>query len=146
MTIKRMDHVTIVVEDLDATIAFFKDLGMALDARTTVEGPWVDQIVGLKGTRSEIAMMVTPDGHSKLELTRFLSPKSIHAEPKNAPPNTYGFRNIMFEVDDIDDTVQRLQKRGGTLVGKITNYEDFYRLCYLRGPEGILVALAEAVG
>lgn len=140
----RMDNVGIVVEDLQAAIMFFKELGMELEGETTVEGEWVDQCIGLKDTRSEIAMMRTPDGNSRLELSKFHRPDAIHAGP--APVNRLGMGRIMFAVTNIDDVVVRLQKRGATLVDKIVQFEDMYRLCYMRGPEGIVVALAEQLG
>ena len=143
MTIQRMDNVGIVVDDLEAAIAFFIELGLELEGETTVEGHWVDRIVGLDGVRSDIAMMRTPDGHSRLELIKFHTPTAISAEPKNAPVNTLGIRRIMFAVDDIDDVLARLQAHGAELVGEVVQYEDNYRLCYIRGPEGIIVALAE---
>jgi len=142
----RMDNVGIVVDDLKAAVAFFVELGLELEGEMTVEGQWVDRVVGLDGVRSDIAMMRTPDGHSKLELMKFHAPTVIEGEPKNAPANTLGIRRIMFAVDDIDDVVARLQKQGAELVGEVTQYEDMYRLCYLRGPEGIIVALAEQLG
>jgi len=137
-----MDNVGIVVNDLEAVIAFFVELGLELEGETTVEGPSVDRIVGLDGVRSDIAMMRTPDGHSRLELTRFHTPPATTAEP-NAPVNTLGIRRIMFAVEDIEDVLARLQANGAELVGEVVQYEDSYRLCYVRGPEGILVALAE---
>ena len=139
----RMDNVLIVVEDIEAAKAFFAELGMELEGETTVEGPFVDSTVGLNGVRADIAMMRTPDGQGRVELTRFHTPQAVRAEPQNAPANTLGIRRIMFAVDDIDDTVARLRKRGAELVGEIVNYEDVYRLCYLRGPEGVVVALAQ---
>jgi catechol 2,3-dioxygenase-like lactoylglutathione lyase family enzyme len=142
MTIQRMDNVGIVVEDLDAAIAFFVELGLELDGAAAVEGRWVDRVVGLDGVRVDIAMVRTPDGHSRLELTKFHTPTAVSAEP-NAPANTLGIRRIMFAVDDIDDVVARLRAHGAELIGEIAQYEDSYRLCYVRGPEGILVALAE---
>ncbi|TMF36053.1 MAG: VOC family protein [Chloroflexi bacterium] len=142
MTLPRMDNVGIVVNDLEAVIAFFVELGLELEGETTVEGPSVDRIVGLDGVRSDIAMMRTPDGHSRLELTRFHTPPATTAEP-NAPVNTLGIRRIMFAVEDIEDVLARLQANGAELVGEVVQYEDSYRLCYVRGPEGILVALAE---
>jgi len=138
-----MDNVGIVVDDLAAAIAFFRELGLALEGEMPVEGPWVDQVVGLDGVRVEIAMMRTPDGHSRIELTKFHRPAAAAAAPTNAPANTLGIRRIMFAVDDIDDVVARLRARGGELVGEVAQYEDLYRLCYMRGPEGIIVALAE---
>jgi catechol 2,3-dioxygenase-like lactoylglutathione lyase family enzyme len=145
MAIQRMDHVSVVVGDLDAAIAFFVELGMELENRMPVEGDWVNSIVNLEDVRVEIAMMRTPHGHHKVELTKFHSPTATTAEP-NAPSNTLGLRSIMFAVDDIDDVVARLRNHGGELVGEIVNYEDIFRLCYLRGPEGIIVALAEELG
>jgi catechol 2,3-dioxygenase-like lactoylglutathione lyase family enzyme len=143
MTIRRMDHVGVVVDDLAAAIAFFTELGLELEGEMPVEGRWVDRVVGLEGVRVDIAMMRTPDGYSRLELTKFRAPAAIKAEPKVAPPNTLGIRGIMFAVDDIDDTVARLQARGAELIGEVAQYEDMYRLCYVRGPEGIIIALAE---
>jgi catechol 2,3-dioxygenase-like lactoylglutathione lyase family enzyme len=143
MTIQRMDNVGIVVDDLEAAIAFFVELGMELEGKALVEGRWVDRVVGLDGVRSEIAMMRTPDGHGRLELTKFHTPTAVSAEPENAPGNTLGLRNIMFAVDDIDATVAGLRAHGAELVGEVAQYEHSYRRCYLRGPEGIIVALAE---
>jgi catechol 2,3-dioxygenase-like lactoylglutathione lyase family enzyme len=137
-----MDNVGIVVDDLEAVIAFFVELGLELEGETTVEGPSVDRIVGLDGVRSDIAMLRTPDGHSRLELTKFHTPPATTAEP-NAPMNTLGIRRIMFAVEDIEDVLARLQAGGAELVGEVVQYEDSYRLCYVRGPEGIIVALAE---
>jgi catechol 2,3-dioxygenase-like lactoylglutathione lyase family enzyme len=143
MTIRRMDNVGIVVDDLAAAIAFFVELGLKLEGEMPVEGRWVDRIVGLNNVRVDIAMMRTPDGHSRLELTKFHRPAAISAEPENAPANTLGIRRIMFAVDDIEDVIARLQAHGAALVGEVEQYQDKYRLCYVRGPEGILVALAE---
>ena len=143
MTIQRMDNVGIVVDDLKAAIAFFVELGLELEGEATVEGPWVDRIVGLDGVRSDIAMMRTPDGHSRLELSKFHTPPAVSAEPKNAPVNTLGMGRIMFAVDDIKADLARLQAKGATLVGEVVQYEDQYLLCYVRGPEGIMIALAE---
>ena len=143
MTLQRMDNVLIVVDDLEAAKAFFVELGMELEGETTVEGPWVDRIVGLENVRSEIAMLRTPDGHGRLELTKFHAPAAVKAEPKNAPVNTLGIRRIMFAVDDIDDVVARLRAHGAELVGEVVQYEDTYRLAYIRGPEGIIVGLSE---
>src|SRR3954468_16109466 len=145
MTIHRMDHVSVVVDDLDAAIAFFVELGMELEDQPLVEGPWVSRVTGLGGVRVDIAMMRTPDGHSKIELTRFHAPTATTAEP-DAPVNTLGLRTVMFAVDDIDDVVARLRGHGGELVGEVAQYEEIYRLCYVRGPAGIIVALAEQVG
>jgi catechol 2,3-dioxygenase-like lactoylglutathione lyase family enzyme len=143
MTIKRMDNVLFVVDDLEAAIAFFAELGLELEGETTVEGAWVDRSVGLDGVRSDIAMMRTPDGHGRLELDKFHTPPAVRAEPVNAPVNTLGIRRIMFTVDDIEDVLARLQTLGAELIGEVAQYEDSYRLCYVRGPEGIIVALAE---
>jgi catechol 2,3-dioxygenase-like lactoylglutathione lyase family enzyme len=143
MTIQRMDNVAIVVDDLDAAIEFFTELGMDLEGRTEIEGLYADQTVGLDGVRSEIAMMRTPDGHSKLELTRYDSPAPSTAEPQSPPPNTLGLHRVMFAVDDIDDTIARLRTHGAELLGEVAQYENMFRLCYLRGPAGIIVALAE---
>ena len=138
-----MDNVGIVVDDLKSAIAFFVELGLELEGAATVEGRWVDRIVGLDGVRNDIAMMRTPDGHSRLELIKFHTPPAASAEPKNAPVNTLGIRRIMFAVEDIEDVLARLQTHGAELVGEVEQYEDSYRLCYVRGPEGIIVALAE---
>ena len=143
MTLRRMDNVGIVVDDLAAAIAFFVELGLELEGEMPVEGRWVDRVVGLDGVRVDIAMMRTPDGHSRLELTKFHRPTAISAEPKNAPANTLGIRRIMFAVEDIEDVLARLRAHGAELVGEVAQYEDKYRLCYVRGPEGIIVALAE---
>jgi catechol 2,3-dioxygenase-like lactoylglutathione lyase family enzyme len=143
MTIQRMDHVGVVVDDLEAAIAFFIELGMDLEGEMPVEGRWVDHVVGLDDVRVDIAMMQTPDGHGRIELTKFHTPTAISAEPDNAPPNTLGIRRIMFAVDDIEDVVARLRAHGAERVGELAQYEDIYRLCYVRGPEGIIVALAE---
>jgi catechol 2,3-dioxygenase-like lactoylglutathione lyase family enzyme len=138
-----MDNVLIVVDDLDAAKAFFVELGMELEGEMPVEGPWVDLVVGLENVRAEIAMMRTPDGHGRVELTKFHAPTAIRAEPKNAPANTLGIRRIMFAVDDIDDVLARLRAHGAELVGEVAQYENMYRLCFIRDPEGILVGLAE---
>jgi catechol 2,3-dioxygenase-like lactoylglutathione lyase family enzyme len=143
MSLQRMDNVLIVVEDLEAAKAFFVELGMELEGETTVEGPAVDQTVGLNGVRADIAMLRTPDGHGRVELSKFHTPPAIRAEPHNAPSNTLGIRRIMFAVDDIDDVVARLRNHGAELVGEIAQYEDVYRLCFLRGPEGIVIGVAE---
>ena len=144
--IQRMDNVLIVVEDLEAAKAFFAELGLELEGETTVEGPFVDETVGLKGVRADIAMMRTPDGHGRVELSRFHRPPAVRAEPKDAPANALGIRRIMFLVDDIDDVVTRLRDHGAELVGGIAQYEDLYRLCFLRGPEGIIIGLSEQLG
>jgi catechol 2,3-dioxygenase-like lactoylglutathione lyase family enzyme len=145
MTVKRMDNVGIVVEDLDAAIAFFIELGLDLEGRAPIEGDWADGVTGLRGMRVEIAMMRTPDGHSRLELSRFLAPPVV-ADHRVAPVNALGYLRVMFAVEDIDDTLARLAKRGATLVGEVVRYQDMYRLCYIRGPEGILIGLAEQLG
>jgi catechol 2,3-dioxygenase-like lactoylglutathione lyase family enzyme len=141
--IKRMDNVLIVVEDLAAAVAFFVELGMELEGQTTVEGAAVDRMVGLDGVRADIAMVRTPDGHGRVELTKFHTPKAISAEPKDPPANTLGIRRIMFAVEDIEDVVARLRTHGAELVGDLVQYGDSYRLCNVRGPEGIVIALAE---
>jgi catechol 2,3-dioxygenase-like lactoylglutathione lyase family enzyme len=138
-----MDHVGVVVDDLEAARAFFLELGMELEGEASIEGPWVDRVNGLDHVRVEIAMMRTPDGHGRLELTKFLTPTAASAEPENAPVNTLGLRSIMFAVDDIDAAVAGLRAHGGELVGEVAQYQDSHRLCYVRGPEGIIVALAE---
>ena len=146
MTLKRMDNVLIVVEDLEAAKAFFVELGMELEGETSVEGPSVDSLIGLKDVRATLALLRTPDGHGRIELDKFHTPAAVRGEPKNAPVNTLGIRRIMFAVDDIDVVVARLRAHGAELVGEVTQYEDLYRLCYIRGPEGIIVALAEQLG
>ncbi|NBE93439.1 VOC family protein [Nonomuraea sp. KC401] len=143
MTIRRMDNIGIMVEDLDAVIAFFVELGMELEGKALVEGSWAARCVGLDDQRVEVAMMRTPDGHGRVELAKYLMPKAVGGVPEDAPVNTLGIRRIMFAVDDIDDVVARVSARGAQLVGEVVQYEDVYRLCYLRGPEGIVVALAE---
>jgi len=142
MTVKRMDNVGIVVESLDTAIAFFTELGLELEGRATIEGKWAGRITGLGDQRVEIAMMRTPDGHSRLELSRFLAP-AVVADHRNAPVNALGYLRVMFAVEDLDDTLARLRKHGAKLVGEVVRYEDVYRLCYIRGPEGILIGLAE---
>jgi catechol 2,3-dioxygenase-like lactoylglutathione lyase family enzyme len=143
MTIKRMDHVSVIVDDLPAAIAFFTTLGMALEGQAPVEGPWVDRLNGLEGVQVDIAMMRTPDGHARVELTQFRNPGLVAVDPAIAPPNTLGLRQIMFVVEDLDDTVARLRAHGTQLIGELVQYEDKYKLCYVRGPAGIIVALAE---
>jgi catechol 2,3-dioxygenase-like lactoylglutathione lyase family enzyme len=143
--IKRMDNVGIVVDDLQATIAFFVELGLELEGEMAVEGSWVDRCVGLDGVRNEIAMLRTPDGHGRLELIKFKTPTATTAEP-NVPVNALGIRRIMFAVYDIDDVLARLRGHGAELIGEVVQYEDTYRLCYVRGPEGIIVALAQEIG
>jgi len=145
MTVKRMDNVGIVVEDLDAAIAFFVELGLELEGRAPVEGDWADGVTGLPGMRVEIAMLRTPDGHSRLELSRFLAP-AVVADHRSAPVNALGYLRVMFAVDDIDETLARLTRRGASLVGEVVQYQDVYRLCYIRGPEGILIGLAQQLG
>ncbi len=146
MTLKRMDNVLIVVEDLEAVKAFFIELGMELEGEMPLEGRSVDRLVGLENVRCEIATLRTPDGHGRLELDKFHAPAAVRAEPMNAPVNALGIRSIMFAVDDIDDVLARLRARGAALIGEVVQYEDSYRLCYIRGPEGIMVALAEQLG
>ena len=143
MTLQRLDNVLIVVDDLEAAKAFFAELGMELEGETQLEGSWVDSVVGLKNVRADIAMMRTPDGHSRVELSKFHTPAAVRAEPESAPANALGMRRIMFTVDDVDVVVARLRNHGAELVGEIAQYEDIYRLCFLRGPEGIIVGLAE---
>ena len=145
MPVKRMDNVGIVVESLDDVISFFTELGLTLEGRATVEGEWAGRVTGLGTQQVEIAMMVTPDGHSRLEISRFLTPPAI-ADHRNAPVNALGYLRVMFTVDDIDETLARLLKRGAQLVGEVVQYEDSYRLCYIRGPEGLLIGLAEELG
>jgi len=142
MALKRMDNVGIVVDDLGSTIDFFRELGLELEGRAMIEGEWAGRVTGLGDQRVEIAMMHTPDGHSRLELSRFLTPPAIE-DHRNAPVNALGYLRVMFTVDDIDDTVERLQNRGAHLVGEIVQYQDAYRLCYIRGPEGLLIGLAQ---
>ena len=144
-TLRRMDNVGIVVESLDEAIAFFAELGLSLEGRATVEGAWAGRVTGLGPQRVEIAMMVTPDGHSRLEISRFLTPPIV-ADHRNAPVNALGYLRVMFTVDDIDETLAKLSKRGAQLVGEVVQYEDSYRLCYIRGPEGLLIGLAEQLG
>jgi len=145
MALKRMDNVGIVVEDLDAAIAFFRELGLDLEGKAMVEGEWAGRVTGLGDQHVEIAMMRTPDGHSRLELSRFLAP-SIVADHRNAPVNALGYLRVMFAVDDLDETLERLRPRGAQLVGEVVRYQDSYRLCYIRGPEGILIGLAQELG
>jgi catechol 2,3-dioxygenase-like lactoylglutathione lyase family enzyme len=145
MTVKRMDNVGIVVESLDAVIPFFTELGLALEGRSTIEGEWAGRVTGVRGQRVEIAMMRTPDRHSRLELSQFLTPPVV-ADHRNAPVNALGYLRVMFAVEDLDDTLARLRKRGAELVGEVVQYQDVYRLCYIRGPEGLLIGLAEELG
>jgi catechol 2,3-dioxygenase-like lactoylglutathione lyase family enzyme len=142
MTLKRMDNVGIVVESLDAVTPFFVELGLRLEGRATIEGEWAGRVTGLEAQRVEIAMLVTPDGHSRLELSRFLSPPVV-ADHREAPVNALGYLRIMFTVDDIDETLARLRRHGAQLVGEVVQYQETYRLCYIRGPEGLLIGLAE---
>src|SRR5678815_5553083 len=145
MTLKRMDNIGIVVESLDDAISFCVELGLSLEGRATIEGEWAGRVTGLGDQHVEIAMLVTPDGHSRLELSRFLTPPVV-ADHRNAPVNALGYLRAMFTVEDIDDTLERLRKRGATLVGEVVQYQDVYRLCYIRGPEGVLIGLAEQLG
>jgi catechol 2,3-dioxygenase-like lactoylglutathione lyase family enzyme len=143
MSLQRMDNILIVVEDLEAAKAFFTELGMELEGETQVEGPAVDSTVGLHGVRADITMLRTPDGHGRVELTRYHTPAAVKVEPENAPANALGIRRIMFAVEGIDDVVARLRRHGAELVGEMAQYEDSYRLCFVRGPEGIIIGLAE---
>ena len=145
MTVKRMDNVGIVVADMEAAIAFFTELGLALEGRAPIAGEWADGVTGLRGMRVEIAMMRTPDGHHRIELSRFIAPP-VSADHRSAPVNALGYLRVMFTVEDIDDTLARLGKLGATLVGDLVQYQDAYRLCYIRGPEGILIGLAQEIG
>ena len=146
MTIKRLDHVSIIVEDLDAAIAYFTALGLAFEGRMPVEGPWVDRLNGLEGVQVDICTMKTPDGHGRIELTQFARPALVESAPKDPPPNTLGLRQIMFAVEDLDATVARMRAHGAAVIGEQVQYEDHYKLCYLRGPAGMIVALAEELG
>jgi catechol 2,3-dioxygenase-like lactoylglutathione lyase family enzyme len=144
MTIKRLDHVSVVVDDLAAASAFFSELGLEPEGEAAVEGEWVDRVNGLESVQVDIVMMRTPDGHGRLELTKFRNPKPVEIEPAIAPPNTLGLRSVMFTVESVEDTVARMRAHfGAELVGEVARYEDMYRLCYMRGPGGIIVALAE---
>jgi catechol 2,3-dioxygenase-like lactoylglutathione lyase family enzyme len=143
MTIKRLDHVSVVVDDLAGAVAFFTELGMTGGDEMAIEGAWVDRINAIEGVQVDIVMMRTPDGRGQLELTKFRNPKLVDLEPAVAPPNALGLRSVMFAVDDVDDTVARLRAKGGELIGEVVQYEEMYRLCYMRGPAGIIVALAE---
>ncbi len=145
MTVKRMDNVGIVVESLDAALSFFAELGLELEGRATIEGEWAGRVTGLRDQRVEIAMMRTPDGHTRLELSRFLTPPAV-ADHRRAPVNALGYLRVMFTVEDIDDTLARLRKCGAQLVGEVVQYKDAYRLCYIRGPEGLLIGLAQELG
>jgi catechol 2,3-dioxygenase-like lactoylglutathione lyase family enzyme len=144
MTIKRLDHVSVVVEDLAGAIAFFSQLGLEQEGEAALEGEWVDRVNGLEGVQVDIVMMHTPDGHGRLELTRFRNPKVVEIEPAIAPPNALGLRSVMFTVESVEDTLARMRAHfGAELVGEVAQYENMYRLCYMRGPGGIIVALAE---
>jgi catechol 2,3-dioxygenase-like lactoylglutathione lyase family enzyme len=145
VTVKRMDNVGIVVEDIDAAIEFFTELGLTLEGRMAIEGEWAGRVTGVHGQRVEVAMMRTPDGHSRVELSRFDTP-AIVSDHRTAPVNSLGYLRVMFTVEDIDDTLARLSKLGATLVDEVVDYEDVYRLCYIRGPEGILIGLAQQLG
>lgn len=145
MALKRMDNIGIVVESLEAAISFFTELGMELEGRTTIEGEWAGRVTGLGLQRVEIAMMVTPDGHARLEISRFLTPPVV-ADHRNAPVNALGYLRVMFAVDDLDEMLARLRECGARLVGEVVQYKDSYRLCYIRGPEGLLIGLAEQLG
>jgi catechol 2,3-dioxygenase-like lactoylglutathione lyase family enzyme len=145
MTLKRMDNVGIVVADLEATIAFFQELGLDLEGRATIEGEWAGRVTGLGDQHVEIAMMRMPDGHGRIELSRFLRPPTV-ADHRNAPVNALGYLRVMFAVDDIDETLERLRKHGAQIVGEVVQYKDVYRLCYIRGPEGILIGIAQELG
>jgi catechol 2,3-dioxygenase-like lactoylglutathione lyase family enzyme len=143
MAIQRMDNVLIVVEDIDAVISFFVELGMELEGKGPLEGRWAERVIAIDDVQQDVAMLRTPDGNGRVELAMFHKPKAIRSEPEDAPANTLGIRRIMFAVDDIDDVVARLRAHGAELVGEVAQYEDVYRLCYVRGPEGIVVGLAE---
>lgn len=146
MGLIRMDNVLVVVEDLEAAIAFFIELGMELEGRMEIEGEWADRVIGIDGARDEIAMLRTPDGYGRLELTQFHTPAAVGPDPKDLPVNALGYRRIMFAVDDLDDTLARLRTHGAELVRDVVQYEDVYRLCFIRGPEGILIGLAQPLG
>jgi catechol 2,3-dioxygenase-like lactoylglutathione lyase family enzyme len=146
MAVERLDNVGIVVDDLDAAIAFFIELGLEVEGRSPIEGQFADDATGLPGTRSEIAMMRTPDGHGRLELTKYFAPAALPAVPANAPPNILGMHRVMFAVGDLDDTLARLRPHGAEPLGSVAQYENVYRLCYVRGPAGIIVGLAEEIG
>src|SRR5690348_16195763 len=145
MAVQRMDNVGIVVDDLPATIAFFRELGLELEGQTTIDGDWSGRVTGLRGQRVEIAMMRTPDGHNLLEISRFITPLAVD-DHRNAPVNTLGYLRVMFAVDDVDDTLTRLREHGAQLVGEVVQYQDVYRLCYIRGPGGLLIGLGQELG
>src|SRR4029079_2206039 len=142
MTIKRLDHVSVVVDDLAAAVAFFTTLGMTIEGEMPVEGPWADRVNGIENIQVDIVMMQTPDGHGRLELTKFRNPKLVDIEPAIAPPNALGLRSVMFLVESVDNTVAQLRDHGAELIGEVVDYKDIYRLCYMRGPAGIIVSLA----
>ncbi|HEX2765406.1 MAG TPA: VOC family protein [Candidatus Limnocylindria bacterium] len=143
MGLVRMDNVLLVVEDIEAAIAFFTELGMELEGRAELQGPWVDGVIGIDGAHDEVAMMRTPDGHGRIELTRFFTPPAVGPSPGELPTNALGYRRIMFAVDDLDDTLERLRAHGAEIVRDVVQYEDAYRLCFVRGPEGVLIGLAQ---
>ena len=143
MTIRKLDHVSVVVDDLAPAVSFFSALGMSVEGKAPIEGPWVDRVNGIKGIKVDIVMMKTPDGHGRLELTKFHNPELVPLKPAIAPPNALGLRSVMFNVENVDDAVARLRAEGGELIGEVVQYEDHYRLCYMRGPAGIIVALAQ---
>ena len=143
MTIKRLDHIVVVVDDLPAAVAYFAALGMTVEGEMPIEGPWVDRVNGMENVQVDLVMMNTPDGHGRLELTKFRNPSLVPIEPSIAPPNALGLRSVMFTVDSVDDAVARLREVGGELMGEVAQYGDQYRLCYMRGPAGIIVALSE---
>ncbi|MBL8950301.1 MAG: VOC family protein [Myxococcaceae bacterium] len=145
MTVKRMDNVGIVVESLDTAISFFTELGLELEGRSMIEGEWAGRVTGVRGQQVEVAMMRTPDGHSRLELSRFVKPATV-ADHRKAPVNALGYLRVMFAVEDLDDTLKRLAKHGAQVVDEVVNYENVYRLCYIRGPEGLLIGLAQELG
>ncbi len=145
MTVKRMDNVGIVVEDLDVAVEFFTELGLPLEGRMPIEGEWAGRVTGVRGQRVEVAMLATPDGHSRVELSRFDAP-AVASDHRTAPVNSLGYLRVMFAVEDLDDTLARLSRLGATVVDEVVNYEDIYRLCYIRGPEGILIGLAQQLG
>jgi len=145
MTVKRMDNVGIVVEDLDVAVEFFTELGLTLEGRMPIEGEWAGRVTGVRGQRVEVAMLATPDGHSRVELSRFDAP-AVASDHRTAPVNSLGYLRVMFAVEDLDDTLARLSRLGATVVDEVVNYEDIYRLCYIRGPEGILIGLAQQLG
>ena len=146
MTVLRMDNVLVVVDDLQAAISFFLEIGLELEGQATVEGPWIDRIVGFDGARCDVAMMRSPDGHGRVELEKYHAPPAVRAEPEDAPLYALGLRRIMFAVDDLDEVLGRLRANGAELIGEVVQFEDSYRLCYVRGPEGIVVALAQQLG